>query len=175
MLFCCSRNNGRSRLNRRNFVAGGASLLAANATLSAASDYQGQEDLPCVPQTSIRRVEADGIDVFYREAGSPYAPVILLLHGFPSSSFLYHELIPLLADRYRVIAPDFPAFGFTTVPTKRNYAYTFEAITQTMLAFTEALGLTQYGLYVFDYGAPVGFRMAGRSSGTDYSNRLAKR
>lgn len=98
--------------------------------------------------------------VFYREAGPKGAPVVLLLHGFPTSSFQYRELIPRLADRYHVIAPDLPGFGFTEVPASRNYKYSFEALARTMQAFTEALHLNKYALYVFDYGAPTGLRMA---------------
>ena len=113
-----------------------------------------------IPHTSIRRVKADGVTVFYREAGPPNAPVILLLHGFPTSSFQYRELIPRLADRYRVIAPDLPGFGFTEVPEQRHYKYSFDALASTVLAFTDALQLKSYALYVFDYGAPVGFRLA---------------
>jgi len=113
-----------------------------------------------VPLTTIRRIEADGVNVFYREAGRADAPVVLLLHGFPTSSFQYRELIPRLADKYRVIAPDLPGFGFTEVPEKRKYKYTFEALAETILAFTDVLGLTRYALYVFDYGAPTGFRLA---------------
>ena len=113
-----------------------------------------------MPLTTIRRVEADGVNVFYREAGPADAPVVLLLHGFPTSSFQYRELIPRFADRYRVIAPDLPGFGFTEVPEKRKYKYTFDALAETVLAFTDALGLTRYALYVFDYGAPTGFRLA---------------
>jgi pimeloyl-ACP methyl ester carboxylesterase len=113
-----------------------------------------------IPHTSIRRVEADGVTVFYREAGPPNGPVILLLHGFPTSSFQYRELIPRLADRCRVIAPDLPGFGFTEVPEQRGYKYSFDALANTMLAFTDALQLEHYALYVFDYGAPTGFRMA---------------
>jgi pimeloyl-ACP methyl ester carboxylesterase len=113
-----------------------------------------------MPHTSIHRVEADGVTVFYREAGPADAPVVLLLHGFPTSSFQYRELIPLLADRYRVIAPDLPGFGFTDVPAARHYKYSFDALAQTMLAFTDALHLKRYALYVFDYGAPTGFRLA---------------
>jgi pimeloyl-ACP methyl ester carboxylesterase len=83
-----------------------------------------------------------------------------LLHGFPTSSFQYRELIPRLADRYRVIAPDLPGFGFTEVPAERGYQYTFEALAKTIFAFTQALKLTRYAMYVFDYGAPTGFRLA---------------
>ena len=113
-----------------------------------------------VPFTSIRQVEADGVRVFYREAGAPDAPAILLLHGFPASSFMYRELIPRLAARYRVIAPDLPGFGFTDVPAARNYKYSFEAIARTITVFTEAIHLNRYALYIFDYGAPTGLRMA---------------
>jgi pimeloyl-ACP methyl ester carboxylesterase len=112
------------------------------------------------PRTSVRRVAADGVRVFYREAGPPDAPVVLLLHGFPTSSFQYRELIPRLADRYRVVAPDLPGFGFTEIPEGRRYQYSFDALARTMQAFTEALDLKRYTLYVFDYGAPVGLRLA---------------
>jgi pimeloyl-ACP methyl ester carboxylesterase len=113
-----------------------------------------------VPLTSMHSVEADGVRVFYRSAGDPSAPVVLLLHGFPSSSFMFRELIPRLADRYRVIAPDLPGFGFTEVPAERKYAYTFDALALTIEAFTEALEVNRYAIYVFDYGAPTGFRLA---------------
>ena len=113
-----------------------------------------------MPRTSIHRIEADGVTVFYREAGPPDAPVVLLLHGFPTSSFQYRELIPRLADQYRVIAPDLPGFGFTDVPENRHYKYSFDALAHTMLAFTDVLELKNYALYVFDYGAPTGFRLA---------------
>jgi pimeloyl-ACP methyl ester carboxylesterase len=113
-----------------------------------------------IPHTSIRRVSADGVTVFYREAGPANTPVVLLLHGFPTSSFQFRELIPRLADRYRVIAPDYPGFGFTEVLDRRDYKYSFDALAQTILAFTDALQLKRYALYVFDYGAPVGLRLA---------------
>jgi len=113
-----------------------------------------------IPRASTHRVEADGVQMFYREAGPSDAPVVLLLHGFPTSSFQYRELIPRLADRYRVVAPDLPGFGFTEVPNERHYNFSFDGLAKTILAFTEALGLTHYALYVFDYGAPTGFRLA---------------
>src|SRR5471032_3031333 len=103
-------------------------------------------DVPNIPLTSHHRIEADGVHVFYREAGPTDAPVVLLLHGFPTSSFQYRELIPRLADRYRVIAPDLPGFGFTEVPPERKYKYSFDALAQTMLAFTDALQLQRYAL-----------------------------
>lgn len=117
-------------------------------------------DTPNIPHTSHHFIEADGVKVFYREAGPANAPVLLLLHGFPTSSFQYRELIPRLADRYHVIAPDLPGFGFTDVPTARNYTYNFESLAKTLFAFTNALKLSRYSMYVFDYGAPTGFRLA---------------
>src|ERR1700742_2930619 len=90
---------------------------------------------PAVPVTFIRKVEADGVEVFYRSAGDPEAPVVLLLHGFPTSSFMFRELIPRLADQYRVIAPDLPGFGFTEVPESRKYKYSFENLAGTIDAF----------------------------------------
>ena len=145
-------------MTRRHFLSTSTAVLAAAG--SSASGNGQQKISGGVPQTYIHRVAADGVSVFYREAGPKDAPVVLLLHGFPTSSFMYRELIPLLATRYRVIAPDLPGFGFTDVPAVRKYNYTFNAIAHTIEAFTEALGLTRYTLYVFDYGAPTGFRLA---------------
>jgi pimeloyl-ACP methyl ester carboxylesterase len=113
-----------------------------------------------VPHASIHKVEADGVGVFYRAAGDNDAPVVLLLHGFPASSFMFRELIPRLAGDYRVIAPDLPGFGFTNVPAERKYAYSFDGLASTIEAFTEALQINRYAIYVFDYGAPTGFRLA---------------
>ena len=113
-----------------------------------------------VPVTSVHKVEADGVRVFYRAAGDPNSPVVLLLHGFPASSFMFRELIPRLADDYRVIAPDLPGFGFTEVPEERQYIYSFDRLAATLNAFTQALKIRRFALYVFDYGAPTGFRLA---------------
>lgn len=110
--------------------------------------------------TTIHAIEADGVSVFYRAAGDTAAPVVLLLHGFPSSSFMFRELIPRLADHYRVIAPDLPGFGFTKIPADRRYAYSFDGLAKTISAFNEALKIDRFAVYVFDYGAPVGFRLA---------------
>lgn len=104
--------------------------------------------------------DADGMRVFYREAGDPTHPTLLLLHGFASSSHQFRELIPLLADKFHIVAPDLPGFGFTEVPAARDYRYTFDAFGQTLTHFVDALGLTSYTLYVFDYGAPAGLRLA---------------
>ena len=113
-----------------------------------------------IPHTFLRRVTADGISIFYREAGPADGPVVLLLHGFPTSSFQFRELIPRLADKYRVIAPDLPGFGFTEVPAERNYTYTFDSLAKSIEAFTDALALQRYALYIFDFGAPTGLRLA---------------
>ena len=113
-----------------------------------------------VPPTSIHWVEADGVRVFYRAAGNTTAPVVLLLHGFPASSFMFRELIPRLADKYRVVAPDLPGFGFTEVPSERKYTYSFDSLALTIDAFTQALKIDRYAIYVFDYGAPTGLRLA---------------
>src|SRR6516164_2463794 len=91
-----------------------------------------------IARTTVHRARADGVTVFYREAGPADAPVLLLLHGFPTSSFQFRELMPRLAGTYRVIAPDLPGFGFTEVPEQRQYRYSFDALAQTVLAFTEA-------------------------------------
>ncbi|TXI81194.1 MAG: alpha/beta fold hydrolase, partial [Cupriavidus sp.] len=101
-----------------------------------------------LPITTLHTVEADGVKVFYREAGPSDAPVVLLLHGFPSSSHMYRHLIPLLATRYRVIAPDLPGFGFSEVPAERGYTYDFASLARTVEAFVDVLGLTRYAIYV---------------------------
>ncbi|KAF8862256.1 putative hydrolase, partial [Acephala macrosclerotiorum] len=98
--------------------------------------------------------------VFYREAGPKDAPVILLLHGFPASSHQYRNLIPLLSQKYRVVAPDLPGFGFTEVPSQLNYKYTFDNLAISIEAFLDALSIKRFSVYVFDYGAPTGFRLA---------------
>lgn len=111
-------------------------------------------------QVTYRYVQVDDVNVFYREAGNPANPTILLLHGFPASSFMYRKLIPMLADRYHVIAPDLPGFGFTKSPDRKQYAYTFDNLAKTIDRFTETLKLDKYAIEVFDYGAPVGWRLA---------------
>lgn len=110
------------------------------------------------PATRNNYISVEGVKIFYREAGAAEAPVVLLLHGFPSSSFQYRNLIPRLAEKYRVIAPDLPGFGFTEPP--KDYIYTFDAIGKTITSFTNALNLVKFAIYVFDYGAPTGFRLA---------------
>ncbi|MDH0093666.1 alpha/beta hydrolase [Achromobacter mucicolens] len=107
-----------------------------------------------------RHAQADGLRFFYREAGAPQAPVLLLLHGFPTSSHQFRNVIPQLAAHFRVIAPDLPGFGFTEVPAERSYRYTFDNLAKSLEAFVDELGLTRYAMYFFDYGAPTGLRLA---------------
>jgi pimeloyl-ACP methyl ester carboxylesterase len=102
----------------------------------------------------------DGSKIFYREAGSKTAPTILLLHGFPTSSHMFRDLIPALADRYHVVAPDLPGFGFSDAPERKRFRYTFENLAKVIDRFTETIALERYAIYVFDYGAPVGLRLA---------------
>jgi pimeloyl-ACP methyl ester carboxylesterase len=109
---------------------------------------------------TYRRAVVDGRNIFYREAGPKTAPSVLLLHGFPTSSHMFRNLIPILAERYHVVAPDLPGFGFSDVPRRSEFRYTFDNLAKAIGAFTEAVGLKSYAIYVFDYGAPVGFRLA---------------
>lgn len=108
----------------------------------------------------FKTIDVDGLKVFYREAGASTRPTVLLLHGFPSASHMFRDLIPELADHYHVVAPDLPGFGLTEQPPREEFAYTFENISNVIGRFTEVLGLNKYAIYVFDYGAPVGFRLA---------------
>lgn len=110
--------------------------------------------------THYRTQDVDGLKVFYREAGASAAPAVLLLHGFPTSSHMFRDLIPLLAPHFRVIAPDLPGFGFSDAPGRSRFTYTFEHLADVMERFTETLGLSRYAIYIFDYGAPVGLRLA---------------
>jgi pimeloyl-ACP methyl ester carboxylesterase len=110
--------------------------------------------------TRYQHAIVDGSKIFYREAGPKTAPTILLLHGFPTSSHMFRNLIPTLADRYRVIAPDLPGFGFSDAPDRKRFRYTFEQLAKVIDKFTQTIGLERYGIYVFDYGAPVGLRLA---------------
>lgn len=108
------------------------------------------------------RCPVENTEIFYRKAGSPDNPAILLLHGFPSSSHMYRDLIPLLAEDFYVVAPDFPGFGQTFAPERGEFDYSFEHIAHITDLFTESIGLSRYAMYVFDYGAPIGFRLAVR-------------
>lgn len=107
-----------------------------------------------------KTVKVGDLDIFYREAGPKDAPAILLLHGFPTSSQMFRDLIPRLADEYRVIAPDYPGYGHSSMPPREQFAYTFDNLAKVIDGFTAQVGLTRYALYVQDYGAPVGYRLA---------------
>jgi pimeloyl-ACP methyl ester carboxylesterase len=109
-----------------------------------------------------RTADVDGLQVFYREAGTAGAPKLLLLHGFPSSGHMFRELIPRLADRFHIIAPDLPGFGLTQMPPRSQFRYTFDHIAGVIDRFTEVVGFDRFAVYVFDYGAPTGFRIAVR-------------
>jgi pimeloyl-ACP methyl ester carboxylesterase len=111
---------------------------------------------------AYRTVKIDGLDIFYREAGPKDAPVVLLLHGFPTSSHMFRHLIPALADEFRLVAPDYPGYGNSSMPTVDEFEYTFDHLTDVVEKFTEKVGLKKYALYVQDYGAPVGYRLAAK-------------
>jgi pimeloyl-ACP methyl ester carboxylesterase len=110
--------------------------------------------------TSYKTVTVEGLDIFYREAGSPDDPTILLLHGFPTSSHMFRNLVQVLSDRFHLVAPDYPGYGNSSMPSVEEYDYTFDSIAEIIDSFTEKLGLHKYSLYVMDYGAPVGYRLA---------------
>ena len=111
-------------------------------------------------RVTYRTAQVGPVTIFYREAGNPQHPTLLLLHGFPSSSHMFRNLIPLLADSYHIVAPDLPGFGFTTAPDRSQFVYTFDNLAKVIEDFTDAISLSRYAIYVFDYGAPVGFRLA---------------
>lgn len=107
-----------------------------------------------------RHVDAGGHNIFYREAGPADAPTVLLLHGYPTSSHMFRDLIPILSDKYRVIAPDLPGFGYSDAPSRTEFAYTFDNLAKTIQSFVDELNLERFAIYVFDYGAPTGYRLA---------------
>ena len=133
------------------------SLLAAAAWgLALAGSVSAQQPASVLHKT----VKVDGLDIFYREAGPKDAPTVLLLHGFPTSSQMFRNLIPALADTYHLVAPDYPGYGHSSMPAHDKFNYTFDNLAKVIDEFTEKLGLTKYALYVQDYGAPVGYRLA---------------
>jgi pimeloyl-ACP methyl ester carboxylesterase len=115
-----------------------------------------------IPAVMYRTVEIDGQSIFYREAGSPEAPTLILLHGFPTSSHMYRDLIPALADLFHLVAPDYPGYGNSSMPTVDKFDYTFDNLSEIIDKFTVKLGLEHYSLYLMDYGAPIGFRLAAK-------------
>jgi pimeloyl-ACP methyl ester carboxylesterase len=142
-----------------------------SASVAAAALYFGGGGLGAAEAAGVpaqattvlhKTVTVDGLDIFYREAGRKDAPTILLLHGFPTSSQMFRNLIPALADRFHLVAPDYPGFGNSSMPTVDEFDYTFDRLAEVVDAFTRKLGLERYSLYVMDYGAPVGFRLAAR-------------
>ena len=123
--------------------------------------------VPDPSETRVRHktVKVGDLDIFYREAGPKDAPTALLLHGFPTRSQMFRDLIPALADRYHLVAPDYPGYGHSSMPPREQFAYTFDNLARVIDAFTEKLGLAEYALYVQDYGAPVGYRLAAAHPG----------
>lgn len=134
-------------------AAGQTAGAAARSIAGAVSDGS---------RVRYRIIEIDGINIFYRDAGRLDAPVVLLLHGFPASSFMYRDLIERLAERYRLIAPDYPGFGYSDAPSTEAFSYTFDRLADIIEKFTDQLGLDEYALYMQDFGGPVGFRIANR-------------
>ena len=153
----------RTGLERRAVIAGiglgGIAVSAATADQTAppAAANSGRTS-DAAPRFGTKQV--GDVTVFYREAGRPDAPVLLLLHGFPTAGHMFRDLMPLLADRYRVIAPDLAGFGNTVAPPRAAFSYSFDKLAEVTEGFVDAMGLTRYALYVFDYGAPIGFRLA---------------
>src|SRR5271156_2372718 len=113
-----------------------------------------------MPNISYRTASVDGFNIFYRQAGPVHAPTLLLLHGFPSAGHMFRDLIPRLADRFHIVAPDLPGFGQSDMPARSQFKYTFDNVARVIDRFTELVGLDRFALYVFDYGAPTGFRLA---------------
>ena len=138
-----------------------SALFLLFAAFSPAHAAEGQAVTPA-HSTMHKTIKVDGLDIFYREAGPADAPVLLLLHGFPTSSHMFRNLIPALSDRYHVIAPDYPGYGQSSMPSVTEFKYTFDNLANIVEAFTEKLSLKSYSLYLMDYGAPVGFRLAAK-------------
>lgn len=142
--------------------------LIGMLVVGAMASKSGNQDLTTAQTTSMeinyptlhKTVNVNGLEIFYREAGPKDAPVILLLHGFPTSSHMFRNLIPQLSDRYHVVAPDYPGFGNSSMPTVDQFTYSFDNLAKVMEQFTQEVGLKSYSLYLMDYGAPVGFRLA---------------
>lgn len=150
-------------LSKTTLASLAAGLFLLPALPSAAQDTTASQ--AALSNADARRVyyrttRVDGLKIFYREAGSPDKPTLLLLHGFPSSSHMFRDLIPLLSDRFHLVAPDYPGFGQSDMPATDKFAYTFDHLADVVDRFTRTLKLDKYSLYVQDYGAPIGFRLA---------------
>jgi len=146
-------------LLRRAGGSGCLQIACMALVMSVMLRAQGKETPMSYPVV-YRTVQVDGLSIFYREAGPKGAPTILLLHGLPSSSRMFQPLLTRLAEKYHLVAPDYPGFGHSDWPDPKHFDYTFDHIASVMTDFTEALGLAHYTLYMQDYGGPVGFRMA---------------
>ena len=140
----------------KNAAIAMALIMLASFSLSSGA----AEPEPPTSQVLHRTVKIDGLDIAYREAGPKNAPTVLLLHGFPTSSHMFRNLIPALADKYHVVAPDYPGFGNSSAPSVKEFDYTFDNLANVIGKFTEKVGLKKYSIYLMDYGAPVGFRLA---------------
>lgn len=148
-------------IRRSLAVSAAITLLTCVAADTVFTTAQVEDPLQPTPNvTHHRTTTVDGVEIFYREAGPADAPVVLLLHGFPTSSHMFRNLIPLLADRWRVIAPDYPGFGQSAMPERAHFDYTFDRYGTLVSALLERLGVQRYAMYVMDYGAPVGWRLA---------------
>jgi pimeloyl-ACP methyl ester carboxylesterase len=145
---------------RRIFGAAGAAATGLVLGAAALQPAVSADTADTAPVTHYRITGVDRVNIFYREAGPAGAPVVLLLHGFPTSSHMFRNLIPALADRFRVIAPDYPGYGQSDVPDRSKFAYTFDRCAVLVDGLLDRLGVTRYAMYVMDYGAPVGWRLA---------------
>lgn len=154
----------RAGIARRDLFKGGATIaaLAAGTGLAQIGGAGPAAAATGAQPTLHKTVEIDGLEIFYREAGPRDAPTILLLHGFPTSSHMFRNLIPALSDRFRLVAPDYPGFGRSAMPTVDQFDYTFDNLAEVIERFTDTLGLDRYSLYLMDYGAPVGYRLAAK-------------
>ncbi|MDH3474174.1 MAG: alpha/beta hydrolase [Rhodospirillales bacterium] len=155
-----------ARVGRRGFLLAGsigAGMALGRGPAALAHNVQQAEDPRDAPHVTLHRtVTLDGLDIFYREAGPKDAPTIVLLHGFPTSSQMFRNLIPALADRFHVVAPDYPGFGNSAMPSVRDFDYSFDNLAKVVESFLVKLGIERYSLYLMDYGGPVGFRLAAK-------------
>lgn len=153
------------RFNRRHFLALGSAAVAADViAINQLTRPAAAAESPSLSIESVRyhMVTIDGLDIFYREAGNPENPTILLLHGFPTSSHMFRNLILALSDRFHLVAPDYPGYGNSSMPLVNEFEYTFDSLASVVDKFVQTIGLSKYSLYLMDYGAPIGFRLATR-------------